>query len=646
MCGIAGFITLENMPSKSLEDIAKSMADKISYRGPDDFGVWVSSQAGIALSHRRLAIIELSDAGKQPMHSHSGRFIIAFNGEIYNHLELRSDLEKEYGFIDWRGTSDTETLLMCFDLWGISSTTKKIDGMFAFAVWDNLSQKLFLARDRLGEKPLYYGWEDSTFIFASELKAIKSNPAFKGVICRDALSLYMRYSCVPAPFSIYKNIYKLRPGNILEASNDSKKLSIESYWSIGATVDARKRQEILSSPNVTVKLDELITNTVGSQMLSDVPIGAFLSGGVDSSLIVAMMQKQSGERVKTFTVGYEDENYSEAKFAKLVSSHLGTEHTEIILNSSECLEVIPKLGEIYDEPFADSSQIPTYLVSHYARQTVKVCLSGDGADELFGGYNRYKYTSSYWAWINSLPLTVRNIIAKGIFQLSPYQWNQLLHKIKFFQKYMIIGERLHKGANALSSRSLEELYTKLSSHWLDADSIVVGDVNTHGFENLVYGEFKNIANIEQMMHQDILNYLPNDILVKVDRASMANSLEVRAPFLDQHIVDFALNLPINYKINNGVTKWLLREILCKYVPKSLTDRPKMGFGVPIDSWLRGALKPWAEELLSESRLKRDGYFKVLPIRSMWSEHLSGKRNWQHHLWDVLMFQTWLDNEKI
>jgi asparagine synthase (glutamine-hydrolysing) len=646
MCGIAGFITLENMPSKSLEGIAKSMADKISYRGPDDFGVWVSSQAGIALSHRRLAIIELSDAGKQPMHSHSGRFIIAFNGEIYNHLELRSNLEKENGFIDWRGTSDTETLLMCFDLWGISSTTKKIDGMFAFAVWDNLSQKLFLARDRLGEKPLYYGWEDSTFIFASELKAIKSNPAFKGVICRDALSLYMRYSCVPAPFSIYKNIYKLRPGNILEASNDSKKLSIESYWSIGATVDARKRQEILSSPNVTVKLDELITNTVGSQMLSDVPIGAFLSGGVDSSLIVAMMQKQSGERVKTFTVGYEDENYSEAKFAKLVSSHLGTEHTEIILNSSECLEVIPKLGEIYDEPFADSSQIPTFLVSHFARQTVKVCLSGDGADELFGGYNRYKYTSSYWAWINSLPLTVRNIIAKGIFQLSPYQWNQLLHKIKFFQKYMIIGERLHKGANALSSRSLEELYTRLSSHWLDADSIVVGNVNTHGFENLVYGEFKNIANIEQMMHQDILNYLPNDILVKVDRASMANSLEVRAPFLDQHIVDFALNLPINYKINNGVTKWLLREILCKYVPKSLTERPKMGFGVPIDSWLRGALKPWAEELLSESRLKRDGYFKVLPIRSMWSEHLSGKRNWQHHLWDVLMFQTWLDNEKI
>lgn len=652
MCGIVGFLTCYEHVNGS-EVLLTNMASKIQSRGPDSQGIWFSQHDRIGLGHRRLAVQDLSVHGVQPMHSPNDRYVIVFNGEIYNHAYLRSLLDADTS-INWRGHSDTETLLACFDTWGIDNTITQAVGMFAFAVWDKLNKTLTLGRDRLGEKPLYYGWQgvghSAIFLFGSELKALSAHPSFVSDIDRNSLSLYMRYGYVPSPYSIYKNINKLMPGCMLTVSLDRPTPNLKAYWSVGMAAEAGLTNPFLGTPKeAVIALDSVLKSAISSQMVADVPLGAFLSGGVDSSTVVALMQTQSNRPIKTFSIGFHEDLYNEAAHASRVAAHLGTEHTELYLSPEQSLAVIPKLPIIYDEPFADSSQIPTFLVSQMAREQVTVCLSGDAGDELFAGYNRYQLVASMWEKLASWPLPIRKAVGMSIQSVSPTALNRFASILQISKRWTDVGYKLHKGADVLSSASASEVYQRLVSHWQNPDLIVLGSKEPPTLLTGNRPPLRGLNDVEQMMALDMLTYLPDDILTKVDRAAMGVSLETRVPFLDHRVVEFAWSLPLDYKLRKELigytTKWALKEVLYQYVPKKIIDRPKMGFGIPIDSWLRGPLKDWAEDLLSIERMVRDGYLNPVLIRQRWKEHLSGKRNWQHSLWCVLMFQAWLDERQ-
>lgn len=642
MCGITGFWGGQSIAPA----IARRMAHRIESRGPDDSGIWVDKSVGIALAHRRLSILDTSPAGHQPMRSPCGRYVLIFNGEIYNHLDLRLELENENGGFTWRGHSDTETLLAALRHWGVENALNKLNGMFAFALWDAHDKRMFLARDRMGEKPLYYGHSNETFLFGSELKALKTHPDWCGEIDRNALALYTRHNYVPAPWSIYKNIFKLPPAHFVVIHNGGRTISEpQCYWDLRqvaeqGVADSRDDPEILVD-----ELDGLIRDAVGRRMAADVPLGAFLSGGYDSTTVAALMQAQSERPVQTFTIGFHEQNYNEAVHAKTIAKHLGTDHTELYVTPEEAIAVIPRLPTIYDEPFADSSQIPTYLVSQLARRHVTVSLSGDGGDELFCGYNRYVLGYQVWQKLRLLPLVARQGLA-GLCRHAPGQALDYLQRL-LPQKLRVpnLADRLPKLAEVLVHQDGESFYRELVSHAKNPNQLVRGarEPDTILSRGDLLPKLPGLR--ERMMFLDQMTYLPDDILTKVDRASMAVSLEARVPLLDHRIVEFAWRVPTKYKYHDGQGKWLLRQVLYRYVPKELMERPKMGFGVPIDEWLRGPLREWAEELLNEQRLRQEGYFDPTPIRKMWEEHIAGKRRWHYYLWDILMFQAWLEENR-
>jgi asparagine synthase (glutamine-hydrolysing) len=646
MCGISGFLKCN---ADDTEESFKNSIDKMNAtlvrRGPDNDGCWYDMEAGIAFGHRRLSIIDVSPEGNEPMISASGRYIITYNGEIYNYRELRQELETT----GWRfrGHSDTEVMLAAFEKWGLENSVKRFIGMFAFALWDRLERQLSLVRDRIGEKPLYYGWFGNTFLFASELKALRAYPGFYADIDRDSVALFMRYAYIPAPYSIYKGIKKLVPGTIITitAKKPGYYPQPVPYWSFKQVAEAGLADLYAGSEDgAIVYLDNLLKDVIKHQMISDVPLGAFLSGGIDSSTIVALMQAQSSVRVKTFSIGFYEQAYNEAQYAREVAAYLGTEHTELYVTPEQAMGVIPCLPELYDEPFADSSQIPTCLVAALARQKVAVSLSGDAGDELFGGYNRYFWGRSIWNKVGWIPRPLRLAGAGALRILPPAGWDKIFAGLEpvlpevFRQR--LPGDKVHKLAEVLAVRSPEAMYRNLVSTWKKPQELVIGATEPV----TVLTEPRQWADISdftlRMMYLDTLSYLPDDILVKVDRACMGVSLESRVPFLDHRVVEFAWQLPLEMKIRNGEGKWILRQVLYKYVPRELIDRPKMGFGVPIDSWLRGPLKEWAEDLINENRLLHEGFFQPEMIKKIWAEHLSGIRNWQYYLWPVLMFQAW------
>ncbi|MBQ0935619.1 asparagine synthase (glutamine-hydrolyzing) [Ideonella paludis] len=649
MCGLTGFLGRSVLEHRdAVTEVLAHMAQAIESRGPDAFGAWSDPEAGIALAHRRLAIVDLSPAGAQPMVATGGRYVLVFNGEIYNHVALRRELESVGASsgattIDkvWRGHSDTETLLAGFVAWGVEATLRRAIGMFAFALWDREKRVLTLGRDRLGEKPMYYGWQGQgareVFLFGSEVSALRRHPEFAAPINRDALALYMRHNCVGGGHSIYQGIHKLLPGHLLTLAAGQNEPRLQAWWS-GAEVARRGvAQPFDGSPEQAVdELEALLSSAVGQQMMADVPLGAFLSGGIDSSTVVALMQAQSSRPVKTFSIGFHEAGYNEAEHAKAVAQHLGTEHTELYVSARQALDVIPKLPRLYAEPFADSSQIPTFLVSQLARQHVTVSLSGDAGDELFCGYNRYQMTARMWGKLQRVPKSMRRAASATICAVPPARWDALGRLMAVAR----LGDKLHKGAALLCNQSVGDLYRGLVSHWPDPCALVLGGREPATVLKGNEPPLEGLNDVERMMALDMLSYLPDDILAKVDRAAMGVSLETRVPFLDHRVVEFAWTLPLTHKLNHGVTKWPLRQILYRHVPRELIERPKMGFGVPIDQWLRGPLRDWAESLLAESRLLSEGIFNPEPIRRKWSEHLSGQRNWQYHLWDVLMFQAW------
>lgn len=646
MCGFAGYLST-TIPNYA-DELLQSMGDTIAHRGPDDSGIWHDNEAGVGLAHRRLSIVDLSPAGHQPMLSGSGRYVIAFNGEIYNHLTLRAELDNGGYAPKWRGHSDTETLLASFDTWGIETTVKKSIGMFAFAVWDKQTRQLTLGRDRLGEKPLYYGWqgqgEKAVFLFGSELKALRAHPAFQNTIYRGALSLQLRHNYIPAPYSIYDGIAKLRQGCLLTVSLQQREPKEWSYWSALQVAESGTSNPFTGSAEQAIdELEVLLKDAIRQQMMADVPLGAFLSGGIDSSLVVALMQAQSAQPIKTFTIGFHEQGYNEAVHAKAIAQHLGTEHTELYVTAAQAMAVIPRLPGLYDEPFSDSSQIPTFLVSQLAKQHVTVSLSGDAGDELFCGYNRYVMTANLWHKVALLPLPLRRILAKGIMSVSPDNWNRLSRFFPVSNSTLPvnIGDKFHKGAGVLTSNTVNELYLHFITHWFDSASVVIDGLLPTTLMNEL-PSLEGLQDIQRMMAQDSMTYLPDDILVKVDRAAMGVSLESRVPFLDHRVVEFSWQLPQSMKLRDGQSKWALRQVLYRHVHKALIERPKMGFGVPIGDWLRHDLRDWTEALLDETRLRNEGFFHPAPIRKKWKEHLSGQRNWQYHLWDVLMFQLWLE----
>jgi asparagine synthase (glutamine-hydrolysing) len=659
MCGIIGFIKRSGSAAEVLNLSVQAMAAQLTHRGPDDSGSWADPKAGVALGHRRLSIIDLSAAGHQPMVSASGRFVLAFNGEIYNHLEIRSALMNDGAAPAWRGHSDTETLLAGIERWGPETTLKKLTGMFAFALWDTHESSLTLTRDRIGEKPLYYGWtgrgEARAFVFGSELKALKAYSGFDSAVSREALAQYLRFTYVPAPFSIYQNIFKLEPGCLLTVKGAPpfdapsaqlrvgeryKSIELQRWWSLTDTIKHGQSLLISSDQEAIDRLEDRLSNAVSSQLISDVPLGAFLSGGIDSSSIVALMQRQSSHVVKTFTIGFDEAGFDESPHARAVAEHLGTDHHEMRVSAQMARDVIPHLSQIYDEPFADSSQIPTYLVSKLARQHVTVALSGDAGDELFGGYNRYFWGQRIWSRLAWMPFSVRKMLAKTICAI-PAEGLDHLSGVSGVSR---LGDRAHKLAVRLSSvRSMDDLYWSLVTEWADPAALVrgVGGVVRSPWEsNEVLPPGLN--SVERMMFRDALTYLPDDILCKVDRAAMVCSLETRVPFLDHGVIELAWQIPLHMKIRDNTSKWALRQVLYRYVPKELIERPKAGFAIPVGQWLRGPLRDWAENLLGEARLDQEGYFHPEPIRKAWREHLSGRHDHTPKIWSVLMFQAWLE----
>jgi asparagine synthase (glutamine-hydrolysing) len=652
MCGIAGFLGGNWSSDGAARKTLAAMGERIRHRGPDHGAVWLDPDDRVGFAHNRLAIIDTSRAGNQPMHSHTGRYVITYNGEIYNHGEIRAELEASNSRCEWVGHSDTETLLAAVETWGVRGALERANGMFAFALWDRRQSTLMLGRDRIGEKPLYYGRQEGSsgpFLFASELKAIACHPQFRPEVDRQALTLFLRYGYIPAPFSIYRGISKLEPASLLTLADAAGTPQIETYWSAAAVAEAGVANPLRLSPDETAdELERLLEAAVSQQMIADVPLGAFLSGGVDSTMIVALMQKRAKHRVKTFTIGFHEKDYNEAEHAKAVARHLGTDHTELYVAPEEALAVIPRLPEIYDEPFADSSQIPTHLVSCLARQHVTVALSGDAGDELFGGYNRYLFTDRLWGRISAIPKPLRAAAASAIMAVPATAWTRFGHATRAMLPKIAqvdrLGDKLHKGAPLLTSQSASDLYGGMLSLWRDPASVVIGATEPRSQATGEAPRLEGLGAFERMMALDLLGYLPDDILVKVDRAAMAVSLETRVPYVDRRVVEFAWKIPVEYKVRDGTTKWILRQILYRHVPRELIDRPKMGFGIPMNDWLRGPLRDWAEALFDEKRLRQEGYFEPGPIRRMWDAHLSGRVNEQYRLWVVLMFQSWLEHQ--
>ena len=635
MCGLTGFWQPPAHNNRELQSRVSRMALTLEHRGPDDSGAWTDSAAGIALGFRRLAILDLSPEGHQPMLSESGRYVIAFNGEIYNFAALRDELSP-LGH-RFRGHSDTEALLAAIEEWGLEPAIRRCVGMFAIALWDRQERQLSLTRDRLGIKPLYYGWSRDTLLFGSELKALRAHPEFEAEIDRGALSLYFRHGYIPQPYSIYKGIYKLSPGTIitLRSSNDHK--APAPYWSARDTAERGDSTPFAGSPSEAVEdLDRLLREAVAIRMVADVPLGAFLSGGVDSSTVVALMQAQSQRPVKTFSIGFHEEDHNEAHHAAAVARHLGTEHTELYVTSEEAQAAIPGLAGIYDEPFADSSQIPTYLVSKLTRQHVTVSLSGDGGDELFCGYPRYFSADSAWSINGRIPIGARRPAGRAL------QWiAQPARKQQASSLLQRIGRRVDRAGELLSLERPETLYRSCVSHSTSLPLVIDGSEPVSTLSDPV--QWPTLSTfLQRMMYLDTVTYLPDDILVKVDRASMAVSLEARVPLLDHRVVEFANTIPISLKSRERQSKWILRQALYRYVPRELIERPKMGFGVPISAWMRGPLREWAESLIDEKRLREEGFLNPEPVHSRWREHLSGQMDWGYWIWNILMFQSWLD----
>jgi asparagine synthase (glutamine-hydrolysing) len=647
MCGIAGFWTPQPFGHAQAGAHAKAMADRLVHRGPDGFGVWASGDGAVGLAHRRLAIVDLSPAGHQPMRSASGRFELVFNGEIYNHMALRKELPGG----DWRGHSDTETLLAGFERWGFEATLKKAVGMFAIALWDHQLHRLTLARDRLGEKPLYYGVQGGTLLFASELKALRAYPGFAPVLDRGAVMLLMRHNCIPAPHTVYSGIKKLLPGAVVHIGAPGQVGEPQAYWSLRDVVSSGQTAPFAGTDTQAVDaLEARLNEAIALQRMADVPLGAFLSGGVDSSVIVALMQQQSSTPVRTFTIGFDDQAYNEANHAMAVAQHLGTEHTEMYVSGKQALDVVPKLAALYCEPFADSSQIPTYLVSQMARQHVTVSLSGDAGDELFGGYTRYDLAPYAWSRLSRVPRPLRMALSPAIRAMPAAAWDTLgawvwplLGRGKSpLSSTARFSDRAYRAAHMLQAATPEAFYRFFNSHEPNPERLVIGgsEPSTAMNQPAVWPEQTTLE--DRLMLIDQMCYLPDDILVKVDRAAMGVSLETRVPMLDHRLVEFAWSLPLHFKRRDGVGKWVLRQVLYRHVPQALIERPKTGFGVPLAAWLRGPLRDWAENLLAEQRLKEQGLLNVAAVRGMWADHLSGTRDWKYLLWNVLMLQAWLD----
>ncbi|MGV8948952.1 MAG: asparagine synthase (glutamine-hydrolyzing) [Candidatus Paracaedibacter sp.] len=634
MCGIAGFITSGLTNAMTLMRYVSGMTNAISHRGPDDEGAWVDESAGLALGHRRLSIQDLSPAGHQPMTSQCGRWVIIYNGETYSSQELRPLLEARG--ISFRGHSDTEVMVEAIAAWGLEAAIKQFIGMFAFALWDCKDQNLYLVRDRLGIKPLYWGNSGSTFLFGSELKALCAYPNFHPKLNHQALAGYLKHAYVPAPLSIYEQIQKLVPGTILCRTMDGQ-ITIKSFWTLedviakGLPSATRKFDRALEEEALT-DLEGLLNDAVSRRMISDVPLGSFLSGGIDSSLVTAIAQKHSSRPIQTFTIGFDEKNYNEAPYARAVAEHLGTDHKALLVGPREILDVIPRLPHLYDEPFADSSQIPTFLVSQLARQSVTVTLSGDGGDEVFGGYTRYLWGDTLQKITSRVPFC--STLASLLTLISPSKWDLLSSLIPASKRPPKFGHKIHKMARSLEAKTPEALYDSLISYWAEPSQ-----VTPHNYAPNITRFSSQLSDfVSQMQALDTITYLPNDILTKVDRATMAVGLEARVPLLDHRIVEWAWAQPKSFKIHGKSGKWPLRQLLYKHVPQALIDRPKAGFALPIDLWLRGSLRDWAEDLLSPSTLKET--FDPRPIRQLWKDHLSGHRDNKEPLWAILMFEAW------
>jgi asparagine synthase (glutamine-hydrolysing) len=616
MCGLTGFVSAGAAADDLAADVRR-MCDAIAHRGPDDSGEWIDAAGGVALGFRRLSIIDLSPAGHQPMLSASGRYVITFNGEVYNFEELRRELRG----VEFRGHSDTEVMLAAFEAWGIEAAVKRFNGMFAIALWDRETRRLHLIRDRMGVKPLYYGFAGATFVYGSELKALRRHRDFDARIDRDALNLYLRFLYVPAPFSIYEGIRKLMPGTILTFDPATRESKTTVYWSAREAAERGSAHRFAGSEEDAAReLEALLRDSVRLRMIADVPLGVFLSGGVDSSIVTALMQAESRIPVRTFTVGFTEAAYDESPYAKAVARHLGTDHTELCMSEDDVVDVIPKLPSIYDEPFGDSSQIPTHLVSMLARRHVTVSLSGDGGDELFGGYVRYFIGQRLFPWLARVPA----VAGRALTAFSPAAWDRMLFRPR-------AGEKIHKVARVLAANDPDAMYFELVSHWNNtAAAPVTNRTNWPALSDP----------IERMMYFDQVSYLPDDILTKVDRASMAVSLEAREPLLDYRLVEFAWTLPLAMKVRGGKGKQILRRVLDRYVPPALIDRPKMGFGIPLESLLRGRLRDWAESLLDPAAMRAEGLLDVADVRAKWDEHLRGNDQWKYHVWAILMFRAW------
>jgi asparagine synthase (glutamine-hydrolysing) len=657
MCGLTGIFTPQVHATEGLHRLVQKMTATLVHRGPDAEGIW--SEDGIALGHRRLSILDLSPAGAQPMQSVCGRFVIAFNGEIYNHLDLRRDLTVVGAAPDWWGHSDTETLLAAIAHWGLDNTLRRSAGMFGIALWDRRDRRLSLARDRIGEKPLYWGWAGRALVFGSELKALRQHPDFPHDVCREALAQYLRFAYVPAPRSIHPGVYKLEPGCILTvdgipppvAPNDPirpgeslRSLSIRRYWSLNDMIEVGAQSQFATEAEALATVEQALRGAVSRQMIADVPLGAFLSGGIDSSLIVALMQAQSPRPVRTFTVGFENPAFNEAPFAASVARHLGTNHTELTVTETEAREIIPLLPEMYDEPFADSSQIPTHMVCKVARSNVTVALSGDAGDELFGGYNRYYWGPRIWKYLNWMPHRLRHGLGDVIAAVPVPAWDRI--GTMTGSRMARPGDKAYRLAARLHDvHTVDDLYRNLVSEW-PGEQMVKG---LKGLGQTLLDDHLPAALADdapaRMMAQDMRTYLPDDILCKMDRAAMVVSLETRAPFLDPDVLAASARLPSQMKIRDGKGKWALRQILYQHVPRKLIERPKLGFGIPLGDWLRGPLRGWAADLLSEENLRSDGLIDPAPVRQAWAEHLSGRRDWTQRLWIILMLMAWRSSQK-